>query len=58
LTKFSRLVEDEPHSAVIDKRGAAKAAPVGVRDYVRLTTPEPEALRIIGEESQRHEPTS
>ena len=32
---------------------AAKAAVIGIRGYVRLTTPEPHVLRAIGEESQR-----
>lgn len=27
--------------------------PLGIRDYVRLAAPEPEVLRIIGEESKR-----
>jgi hypothetical protein len=27
---------------------------LSIRDYVRLASPEPDVLRIIGEESQRH----
>ena len=30
-----------------------KAVLLSIRDYVRLAAPEPEVLRIIGEESQR-----
>jgi len=38
---------------VIEKRGAPKAVLLSIRDYVRLAAPEPEVLRLIGEESQR-----
>ncbi|MGA3015675.1 MAG: type II toxin-antitoxin system Phd/YefM family antitoxin [Bryobacteraceae bacterium] len=54
---FGRLlsrVEDERRSLVIEKRGAPKAVLLSIRDYVRLAAPEPEVLRVIGEESQRH----
>jgi prevent-host-death family protein len=47
-----RRVEDEHRSVVIEKRGAPKAVLIGIRDYVRLAAPEPEVLRVIGEESQ------
>jgi prevent-host-death family protein len=48
-----RRVEDERRTFVIEKRGAPKAILLGIRDYVRLASPEPDVLRIIGEESQR-----
>jgi prevent-host-death family protein len=48
-----RRVEDERRSLVIEKRGAPKAVLLSIRDYVRLATPEPEVLRVIGEESRR-----
>ena len=48
-----RRVEDEGRSLVIEKRGTPRAVLLSVRDYVRLAAPEPEVLRIIGEESQR-----
>lgn len=48
-----RRVEDERQSVVIEKRGAPKAILIGIRDYVRLATPEPDVLRAIGEESKR-----
>ena len=54
---FGRLlsrVEDERRSLVIEKRGAPKAVLLSIRDYVRLAAPEPEVLRVIGEESQRN----
>jgi len=50
--KLLRRIEDERHSLVIEKRGIPKAVLLGIRDYVRLAAPEPEVLRIIGEESQ------
>jgi len=36
------------------KRRVPKDMLVGIRDYVRMAAPEPEVLRIIGEESKRH----
>jgi prevent-host-death family protein len=48
-----RRVEDERRSLVIEKRGAPKAVLLSIRDYVRLAAPEPEVLRVIGEESRR-----
>ena len=54
-TNFGRLlqrVESERRSLVIEKRGAPRAILLSIRDYVRLATPEPEVLTIIGEESK------
>ena len=51
--KLLRRVEDERRSLVIEKRGTPKAVPLSIRDYVRLAPPEPEVLRIIGEESRK-----
>ena len=51
--KLLRRVEDEHRSLVIEKRGAPKAVLLSIRDYVRLAAPEPEVLRLLGEESQR-----
>lgn len=54
-TSFGRLlqqVEDERRSLVIEKRGVPRAVLLSIRDYVRLAAPEPEVLRIIGEESK------
>lgn len=48
-----RSVEEQHRSLVIEKRGTPKAVLLSIRDYVRLAAPEPEVLRIIGEESQR-----
>jgi hypothetical protein len=39
---------------VIEKRGTPKAVLLGIRDYVKLAAPEPEVLRVIGEESERN----
>lgn len=53
---FGRLlgqVEKSRRSLVIEKRGTPRAVLLGIREYVRLAAPEPEILRIIGEESQR-----
>ena len=51
--KLLRRVEDERRSLVIEKRGTPKAVLLSIRDYVRLAAPEPEVLRVLGEESQR-----
>ena len=51
--KLLRRVEDERRSLVIEKRGTPKAVLLSVRDYVKLAAPEPEVLRVIGEESER-----
>ncbi len=51
--KLLRQVEDERRSLVIEKRGTPKAVLLSIRDYVRLAAPEPEVLRVIGEESRR-----
>ena|ERR1700735_4334045 len=53
LGKLLRRVEDEHRSLVIEKRGMPTAVLFSIRDYVRLAAPEPEVLRVIGEESRR-----
>jgi prevent-host-death family protein len=50
--RLLRRVSEERRSLVIKKRGTPKAVLLSVRDYVRLAAPEPEVLRIIGEESR------
>jgi hypothetical protein len=45
-------VEDEGRSLVIEKRGRPWAVLLSIRDYVRLAVPEPEVLRIVGNESK------
>jgi prevent-host-death family protein len=51
--KLLQRVEDERRSLVIEKRGTPRAVLLSIRDYVRLAAPEPEVLRVIGEESKR-----
>src|SRR5438876_11380219 len=48
-----RRVDDERRSLLIEKRGTPKAVLLSIRDYIRLAAPEPEVLRVIGEESLR-----
>ena len=52
--KMIELVDTERRSLVIEKRGAPKAVLLSLRDYVRLAAPEPEVLRVIGEDSERN----
>ena len=51
--KLLRRVSEEQKSLVIQKRGTAQAVLLSIRDYVRLAAPEPEILRLIGQESVR-----
>jgi prevent-host-death family protein len=51
--RLLRRVEEERRSLVIEKRGMPKAVLMSIRDYVRMAAPEPEVLRILGEESKR-----
>ena len=52
IGKLLRRVEDEQRSLVIEKRGSPTAVLLSIRNYVRLVAPEPEVLRVIGEESK------
>jgi prevent-host-death family protein len=52
--KLLSRVEDERRSLIIEKRGTPRAVLLSIRDYVKLAAPEPEVLRIIGEESERN----
>lgn len=52
--KLLRRVNDEGRSLVIEKRGTPRAVLLSIRDYVRLATPEPEVLRILGQKSERN----
>lgn len=36
-----------------EKRGTPKAVLISIRDYVKLAAPEPEVLRVLGEEAER-----
>jgi prevent-host-death family protein len=51
--KLLRRVSEERKSLIIEKRGIPQAVLLSIRDYVRLAAPEPEILRLIGEESVR-----
>jgi prevent-host-death family protein len=52
--KLLRRVDDERRSLVIERSGVPKAVLLGIREYVKLAAPEPEVLRIIGEEAERN----
>jgi prevent-host-death family protein len=51
--KLLQRVEDERYSLVIEKRGTPRAILMSIRNYVQLAAPEPEVLKLIGEESKR-----
>jgi prevent-host-death family protein len=51
--KLLNRVDSERRSLVIERRGTPRAILLSIRDYVKLAAPEPEVLRVIGEESKR-----
>src|SRR5580692_3186176 len=51
--KLLNRVDNERRSLVIEKRGTPRAVLLSLRDYVKLAAPEPEVLRVLGEESER-----
>ncbi len=56
-TNFGKLLErvdGERRSLLIEKRGTPRAVLLSIRDYVKLAAPEPEVLRIIGEDAERN----
>ena len=52
--KLLRRIDDENGSLVIEKRGIPRAVLLSIREYVKLAAPEPEVLRLLGEESLRN----
>ena len=57
---FGKLLDHvaaERRSLVIEKRGTPRAVLMSLGDYVKLAAPEPDVLRIIGEEAE-HKGTS
>ena len=52
--KLLNRVDAERRSLVIEKRGTPRAVLLSIRDYVKLAAPEPEVLRIIGEEAEQN----
>jgi PHD/YefM family antitoxin component YafN of YafNO toxin-antitoxin module len=49
-----RRIDTERRSLVIEKRGTPTAVLLNISDYVKLAAPEPEVLKIIGEEAKRN----
>ena len=54
LGKILRRMDVERRSLVIGKRGTPTAVLLNIRDYVKLAAPEPEILKIIGEEAKQN----
>ena len=52
--KLLSRVDDERRSLILEKRGRPKAVLLSIRDYVKLAAPEPEVLRVVGEESEQN----
>ncbi|MEI9980202.1 MAG: type II toxin-antitoxin system Phd/YefM family antitoxin [Edaphobacter sp.] len=51
--KLLRRIDVERRSLVIEKRGTPAAVLLNIRDYVKLAAPEPEVLKIIGDEARQ-----
>ncbi|MGC2607210.1 MAG: type II toxin-antitoxin system Phd/YefM family antitoxin, partial [Silvibacterium sp.] len=58
LGKILRRMDIEQRSLVIEKRGTPAAVLLNIRDYVKLAAPEPEVLKIIGDEAKRNKTSS
>ena len=58
LGKLLNRVDTERRSLIIEKRGTPRAVLLSIRDYVKLAAPEPEVLKIIGQESERNQTSS
>jgi prevent-host-death family protein len=54
LGKLLRRVDEQSGWLVIEKRGIPRAVLLSIRDYVKLAAPEPEVLRLLGNESERN----
>jgi prevent-host-death family protein len=52
--KLLQRLENDRQSLVIEKRGRPRAVLISIQEYVKLASPEPEVLRVIGEESERN----
>lgn len=46
-----RRLDTERRSLLIEKRGTPTAVLMDIRDYVKLASPEPEILELIGKEA-------
>ncbi len=52
--KLLNRIDVERRSLVIEKRGTPAAVLLNIRDYVKLAAPEPEVLKIIGDEARKN----
>ena len=52
--KLLRRIDVERRSLIIEKRGTPTAVLMNIRDYVKLAAPEPEVLKIIGDEARQN----
>jgi prevent-host-death family protein len=58
LGKLLTRVDTERRSLIIEKRGTPRAVLLSIRDNVKLAAPEPEVLKILGQESERNQTSS
>jgi prevent-host-death family protein len=52
--KLLRRIDVERRSFIIEKRGTPTAVLLNIRHYVKLAAPEPEVLKIIGDEATQN----
>lgn len=52
--KLLRRIDVERRSLIIERRGTPTAVLMNIRDYVKLAAPEPEVLKIIGDEARQN----
>jgi prevent-host-death family protein len=52
--RLLRRVDVERRSLIIAKRGKPTAILLNIREYMKLAAPEPEVLKIIGDEAKRN----
>jgi prevent-host-death family protein len=52
--KLLEKLENERQSLVIEKRGRPRAVLLSIAQYAKLAAPEPEVLKVLGEESKRN----
>ena len=53
LGQIMRRANRERARFVVGKRGEPQIVIMGIRDYIKIIAPEPEILRLIGEQSKR-----
>lgn len=54
--QLGKIIDDAAKKGaffVVEKRGEPKAVVMSLKEYIRLAAPEPEILKLMGEDSQK-----